>query len=141
MFQKELLIVARFQTVLCHNCNVDIKTHVFAPALNRISDTLIWLQMINWYDSEARLMAHGIAPILETPLKMRVFYNKIRECTATYMNLVPLLHCRKSHEFIIFAFYDEGAGLVAMLVYSFARKFEIPDSGADLEACSGPTNS
>ena len=96
MFQKELLIVARFQTVLGHNCNVDIKTHIFASALNRISDTLIWLQMIDWYDSEARLMAHQIAPIFETPLKMRVFDNKIREHTATYMNRVRLLHCRKS---------------------------------------------
>ena len=35
MFQKELLIVARFQTVLCQNFNVDIKTRVIAPALDR----------------------------------------------------------------------------------------------------------
>ena len=50
VFQKEL-VVAIFQTVLCHNFNVDTKTHVVASALNRISDTLIWLQTIDWYDS------------------------------------------------------------------------------------------
>ena len=46
---------------LCHNFNVDIKTHVVASALNRISVTLIWLQTIDWYDSKARLKAHRIA--------------------------------------------------------------------------------
>ena len=30
-------------------------------ALNRISYTLNWLQTIDWYESEARLMAHRIA--------------------------------------------------------------------------------
>ena len=40
---------------------------------------------------------------------MRVFNNKIREHSATYMNRVPLLHLGSpSHEFIIIAFYDEG---------------------------------
>ena len=58
VFQKDLLIVARFQTVLCHTFNFAIKTHVVASALNQISDTFIWLQTIDWYDSEARLMAH-----------------------------------------------------------------------------------
>ena len=53
--------MARFQTVLCHNFNVDIKTDVVASTLNQISDTLIRLQMDNGYDSEARLMAHQIA--------------------------------------------------------------------------------
>ena len=48
-FQKELLIVARFQTVLCQNLNVDIKTHVVASVLNRIADKLISLQTIKWY--------------------------------------------------------------------------------------------
>ena len=36
VYQKELMVVARFQTVLYHNFNVDINTHVFASALNRI---------------------------------------------------------------------------------------------------------
>ena len=61
MLQKEHLIVARFQTVLCHNFNVDIKTHFVVSALNQIPVTLILLQTIDWYDSEARLMAYGIA--------------------------------------------------------------------------------
>ena len=30
---------------------------------------------------------------------------------------------------------------VEVLIYSFAKKFEIPDSGADPEACPGPTKS
>ena len=58
---KRTLIVARFQAVLRHNFNVDIKTHVVASALNRISVILISLQTIDWYDSKARLMAHRIA--------------------------------------------------------------------------------
>ena len=61
MFQKELLIVARFQTFLCQNFNADIKTHGVASTLDRISDKLIWLQTIYWYDIEARLMSHRIA--------------------------------------------------------------------------------
>ena len=43
------------------NFNVDIKTHVVASALNRISVTLNLLQTIVWYNSEARFMAHRIA--------------------------------------------------------------------------------
>ena len=61
MFQKEVLIVARFQTVLCQNFNVDTKTHVDASALSQIADKLIWLQTIDWFDIEARLMAHSAA--------------------------------------------------------------------------------
>ena len=61
VFQKERLKVARFQTVLCHNFNVDIKTHIVASALNQISDTFLWLKTIDWYDIKARLMAHRIA--------------------------------------------------------------------------------
>ena len=46
---------------------------------------------------------------------MRVFDNKIREHAATYINRIPLLHLGSpSHEFVIIAFYDKGAGLVAV---------------------------
>ena len=49
---------------------------------------------------------------------MRVFDNNIREHAATYMNRVPLCTVvSPSHEFIIIAFYDDGAGLVAVLGY------------------------
>ena len=61
MFKKELLLAARFQTVLCRNFNVDTKTHVGASALSQIADKLVWLQTIDWYDIEARLMAHWTA--------------------------------------------------------------------------------
>ena len=55
---------------------------------------------------------------------MRVFDNKIKEHAATYMNRVPLLHCRNpSHEFIFIAFYDEGAGLGAMSVMMWIQGF------------------
>ena len=73
MFQKELLIVAISQTFLCQNFNVDIKTHGVASTLDRISDKLIWLQTIYWYDIEARLMAHPIAfsGFFKHPLKYK----------------------------------------------------------------------
>ena len=58
---KRTLDSGKISNSLCHNFNVDIKTHVAASALNRISDTLIWLQTIDWSDSEARLMDHRIA--------------------------------------------------------------------------------
>ena len=58
---KRTLDSGEISKVLCHNFNVDIKTHVVASSLNRFSDTLIWLQTIDWYDSEARLTAHQIA--------------------------------------------------------------------------------
>ena len=41
---------------------------------------------------------------------VHVFDNKIRKHAATYMNRVPLLPLM----LIIIAFYDEGAGLVAV---------------------------
>ena len=47
---------------------------------------------------------------------MRVFDNKIREHAAT--NVIESHFCivgSPSHEFTIIAFYNEGAGLVAML--------------------------
>ena len=43
MFQKELLIVASFRTVLCQNVNVDTKTHVDASALSQIADKRIYM--------------------------------------------------------------------------------------------------
>ena len=44
MLQKELLMVARVQAVLCQNFNVGIKLHVVAFALYRIADKLTWLK-------------------------------------------------------------------------------------------------
>ena len=113
MFQKELLTVASFQTVLCHNFNVDIKTHLVASALNRISDTIIWLQTIDWYDSEARLY---LSPIFETPLKMRVIDTK--QENTLFLTRIESRFCivgSPSHEFIIIAFYDERAEMVALI--------------------------
>ena len=46
---------------------------------------------------------------------MQVIDNRTREHAITDTNGVLLLHSRNpSHEFIIIAFYDAGAGLVAM---------------------------
>ena len=64
-------------------------------------------------------------------LKMRVIDNKPSEHAVSYTNQVCIVGSL-SHEFIIIAFYDEGAGLVAMLMstlpitfgkfYTFSRK-------------------
>ena len=85
MFQKGLLIVARFQTGLCKNAMLTSK-HRF----NRITDTLIWLQQIDWYDRESRLRDHTV--------------------TNTNRDRFRIVG-GPSHDFIILAFYDEGAGL------------------------------